>query len=290
MAHRSSHIGAHDRDIGLGTMLSASTIIIIGIGFSTVWLDRHFRGNQISLATHTQSIPNISNSRENARGGDEEFETSGVEPNLPNWVRVAQSSNFEEEVPQSPAGPAPPQSVDESVRSYQSSPWQPNADQKQEFDSAPFEEALVSATWPEPVEDSPSITTTPDFAEAPTSAIEFAMPAPPLSFPAEETSDTSPSPRGISIADVQPHITEGPAWKIQLISLTKRADAERVWSGLQKRHEDLLGGLALRVEVANLSKGIFYRLQAGPLASGRAAAELCNSLKARNQDCLAVNP
>jgi hypothetical protein len=34
--------------------------------------------------------------------------------------------------------------------------------------------------------------------------------------------------------------------------------------------------------------GIFYRLQAGPLADKNAAAKLCASLKQAHQDCIVV--
>jgi cell division septation protein DedD len=80
------------------------------------------------------------------------------------------------------------------------------------------------------------------------------------------------------------------AWGIQMVSLSNRKDVDAVWTRLQKANSDLLGGLKLRVQTAKLKKGVFYRVQAGPLADRAAAAALCGTLKSRKQDCLVVAP
>jgi len=91
-------------------------------------------------------------------------------------------------------------------------------------------------------------------------------------------------------AKIEPVKVSGAVWRIQLVALGSRKEAEAVWTTLQQAHQDLLGGLSLQVERAELPKGTFYRVQAGPLADPAAAAELCSSLKSRNQDCLLVAP
>ena len=87
-----------------------------------------------------------------------------------------------------------------------------------------------------------------------------------------------------------PEIAAAPAWRIQLVSLSSQKDAEAEWARLQKANDDLLGGLELQVQTAKLSKGTFYRVQAGPLPNRAAAASLCGTLKSRKQDCLVVAP
>ena len=87
-----------------------------------------------------------------------------------------------------------------------------------------------------------------------------------------------------------PVAAAGPAWRIQLVSLSSQKDAEAVWARMQKANTDLLGKLKLQVQTVKLSKGTFYRVQAGPSADRTAAASLCGSLKTRKQDCLVVPP
>lgn len=58
---------------------------------------------------------------------------------------------------------------------------------------------------------------------------------------------------------------------------------------MQKAYPDLLGGLTLTIQrVDKGAAGIFYRLQAGPLADKDAAKKLCASLKQKHQDCIVV--
>jgi hypothetical protein len=65
---------------------------------------------------------------------------------------------------------------------------------------------------------------------------------------------------------------------------------QKEWVALQKAHPDLLGSLSLTIErVDKGASGIFYRLQAGPLADKAAAKQLCTSLKHKGQDCLVVS-
>lgn len=80
------------------------------------------------------------------------------------------------------------------------------------------------------------------------------------------------------------------AWRIQLISLQSLTQAEAAWAELQHTNQNLLANLSLHVQKAELPKGTFYRVQAGPLPDRAATVELCDSLKSQNQDCLVVAP
>lgn len=79
--------------------------------------------------------------------------------------------------------------------------------------------------------------------------------------------------------------------RIQLGSLRSKALAEREWKRLVSRHGALLQALTLHVKQADLgARGIFYRVQAGPLESVQAANGLCRQLESRKVGCLVVRP
>jgi len=115
----------------------------------------------------------------------------------------------------------------------------------------------------------------------------------PLNLPTDATKPAPATPAAApAAATVEPPAPAVPAaaWRVQLASLSKQTDAEAAWARMQKRNPDLLGALQLQVQAAALSKGTFYRVQAGPLPDRAAADSLCGSLKSRKQDCLVVAP
>jgi len=115
----------------------------------------------------------------------------------------------------------------------------------------------------------------------------------PQAAPAPAVSATAKSPARMpapSAAKIEPVAVSGAPWRIQLIALGSRKEAEETWTILRQAHLDLLGALTLHVQRTELPNGTFYRVQAGPLATPATAAELCGALKERNQDCLLVAP
>ncbi len=84
---------------------------------------------------------------------------------------------------------------------------------------------------------------------------------------------------------------EAGAFRIQLGSLDSATAAAAEWRRLRRRHRDLLEALRHRVQRADLgAKGVFYRLQAGPLADAGRAKGLCETLARRNVRCLVITP
>ncbi|MFA6021821.1 MAG: SPOR domain-containing protein [Rhodospirillales bacterium] len=82
----------------------------------------------------------------------------------------------------------------------------------------------------------------------------------------------------------------GGAWLVQLGAIKEESAAARQWGQIQKANSDLLGGMSLDVQRADLgAKGIFYRLRAGSLDSKEAAKTLCQQLEARKQGCIVVH-
>ncbi len=79
-------------------------------------------------------------------------------------------------------------------------------------------------------------------------------------------------------------------FRVQIAALRSEAAVRRSWGKLKIRHPDLLGTIPLIVERRNLGagKGVFFRMQVGPLATREAAAKLCSSLKRRKLGCIVV--
>ena len=81
-------------------------------------------------------------------------------------------------------------------------------------------------------------------------------------------------------------------YKVQLAAIRSPQLAQQEWKRLRSKHTDLLGRLELSVSRADLgpSKGVFFRLRAGPLPDETAARALCAKLAQRKVGCLVVSP
>ena len=84
--------------------------------------------------------------------------------------------------------------------------------------------------------------------------------------------------------------TDRAGWRIQVASLRNSTSAEGEWVRLKQRHADVLAGLSLNLQRADLDSGTFYRIQAGPLPDRGSAERVCDRLKSRSQGCLVVSP
>jgi tetratricopeptide (TPR) repeat protein len=84
--------------------------------------------------------------------------------------------------------------------------------------------------------------------------------------------DASPAPRGL---------------RVQIGSFRSASDATSAWDKTAAEHRELIGQRQPYIVEADLGeRGIYYRLQVGPLHSANEAKTLCNALKARGQDCI----
>lgn len=88
-----------------------------------------------------------------------------------------------------------------------------------------------------------------------------------------------------------PRISSGGSgeWRVQLGSFPAAEQATAQWDRLKKTYAELqpLGLTTVRVDLGE--KGVWYRLQAGPLNEPGARA-LCDDLKSKKRDCLVVRP
>jgi cell division septation protein DedD len=83
----------------------------------------------------------------------------------------------------------------------------------------------------------------------------------------------------------------GKGYRLQLGSVRTPDAAAEEWKRLKLQNADMLGKLAFAPERVDLgARGIFYRIQAGPLGDEAAAERTCAALKRRGVECLLVKP
>jgi len=83
--------------------------------------------------------------------------------------------------------------------------------------------------------------------------------------------------------------TTGPL-RIQIAATKDEPSARAEFARLQKAHADLLGNLSATVVKADLGdKGVFYRIQAGPIPDKAQADKLCSQLKPLGIGCIVVH-
>ena len=123
--------------------------------------------------------------------------------------------------------------------------------------------------------------------------------------PASTTGAATSAPATVQPTDVKPGTTEsgptiaslidnmsGPTagWRVQVASVKNEDVAKSTWARLQSAHGDVMANLkmqAVRVDLGD--KGVWYRVQAGPLDE-KQAQTVCSTLKGRKADCVPVPP
>jgi len=124
-------------------------------------------------------------------------------------------------------------------------------------------------------------------------AVPAVVPAPPPNAPTVTQAPNSPpaNESGPSIASLIEGMS-GPVggWRIQLASAKSEDVAKSTWAKLQAAHGDVLTNLRMQPTKVDLGdKGVWYRVQAGPLDE-KQAHSVCGTLKSRKTDCVAVAP
>ena len=202
-----------------------------------------------------------------------------------------------------PEAPLPPAGSPGAARAVQAAPLPPPGNPPPGATAAIATPASPAGT-PTPPAPSALEKPTPPGAGAPSNMAASQTPAAPASpsSPAP-TASSSPPAAAPKTAAIAPKTAPSPAAKpvavpstsaaapgtprVQLGAFKEVADAEKTWHRLSQKYADLLGGLSpsiIRVDLG--AKGIYQRLQVGPLADHAAAVALCEKLKARQQDCL----
>ena len=80
-------------------------------------------------------------------------------------------------------------------------------------------------------------------------------------------------------------------YRVQLAAVRDEGGAKKEWARLKKKNPRLLSNLTLDVVRADLgSRGIYFRLRAGPIADRASAKKLCQDLAKRKVGCLVIRP
>ena len=138
------------------------------------------------------------------------------------------------------------------------------------------------AKAPTPLQPNPPATA------APTQPPDKAPANPPNVQPA---STTPASENGPSIASLIENMS-GPTggWRVQIASVKSEDVAKSTWARLQSAHGDVLSNLRMQAVKVDLGdRGVWYRVQAGPLDEKQAHG-VCANLKSRRTDCVSVPP
>lgn len=109
-----------------------------------------------------------------------------------------------------------------------------------------------------------------------------------LVTPPPATVAPKPAPAATAPATVAPKpATGGPAVRVQVAAVDSEAKAAAEWQRLQRKFGGELGGLSMRTVRVELPKGIFYRIQGGPVDEAR-AKQICAAMSAQGAGCSIV--
>jgi cell division septation protein DedD len=138
---------------------------------------------------------------------------------------------------------------------------------------------------PAPVEPT-AVAPLPPPAPPPAANVPAAAAAP--AVPATPPPTVKAAPAAVAPA---PAVAMGKGYRLQLGAVRTPAAAKDEFERLKRLNGDVLGKLGYAAERIDLGdRGIFYRIQAGPLADAALAERGCNALNRRGVRCLLVKP
>jgi hypothetical protein len=141
----------------------------------------------------------------------------------------------------------------------------------------------VGPTPPPASSGNASANSSPTAPAAPTTGSQPTVTQAPSTAPAQEA-----GPSIASLIDNMAGPTGG--WRVQIASVKSEDIAKSTWARLQAAHGDVLGSLRMQPARVDLGeKGVWYRVQAGPLDE-KQAQSVCGTLKSRKADCVIVPP
>jgi len=148
---------------------------------------------------------------------------------------------------------------------------------------------LATASAPPPV----SAAAPPAPQAAPVISPPPPPPPPRPSRPASVAAVTPPAnsiPAAPASGEQAPPELAGHGWFVQLGAVGSTAAAQAEWTRLKRGQADLLASLSANAVRVERGGGVIYRIEAGPLADGGAASQLCRSLQQRHVACIVVHP
>lgn len=146
-----------------------------------------------------------------------------------------------------------------------------------------------------PTSDGGSAPSPPSARQLPPSADPKPEPPPLVPPTPRRAAAAAPEPKPIEKPQVeQPQevaaLTAPPGpFRIQLGAVRDKAAAQREWRRLKRKHADILGKLQVFVQEVDIAgKGVFHRIQAGPLPERELAEIACDQLKSRKAACFVI--
>lgn len=107
--------------------------------------------------------------------------------------------------------------------------------------------------------------------------------------PAAPAVPTAPAPAPAAAPVAAAH--GGKGFRLQLGAVRSADGAKQEWEKLQRKHPDVLSKLSFTAERVELGeRGVFFRIQAGPIPDGAMAERSCAALKQRGVGCILVKP
>jgi cell division septation protein DedD len=157
----------------------------------------------------------------------------------------------------------------------------------------PPDEALVAqevAADPSPQAVDAALDTSPPVAaQGPDAIPELpSVAALPQPAPASANSTAPPEPARTTVL-APAAVNEGSGYRLQLAAVHSEAAAQQAWTRIKGEQKDLLGAIGGAWPRADLGeRGIFYRVQAGPIDDAVKARRMCDELKRRRVACIIV--
>ena len=121
----------------------------------------------------------------------------------------------------------------------------------------------------------PSVT--PEIHQA---AVQAAQPSQQPAPPPDKATQAQPVP-------AKPAAAKAAGPRLQLASVRSEEAARQEWERIKHKNADLLGSLSASPIRADLGdRGIYYRVQTGPVADPASAERICSELKQRKIECI----
>jgi hypothetical protein len=115
-----------------------------------------------------------------------------------------------------------------------------------------------------------------------------------IAVPAVAAASTAPPAVPTVVAEAKttaPTTAPSGGYRLQVGALRTPGEATAEWNRLKRTQADILGALGMRSVRTDLgAKGIYYRIEAGPIADAATAERLCGALKERKVGCILVRP
>ncbi len=150
-------------------------------------------------------------------------------------------------------------------------------------------DGTVAMTFPQPLSSKPTVSASAP-APAPAPAVKTVTPSAPAPVaatpppvqkpPVPSAVAPAPAPQQIASAPASAPAVSGGKYVVQVASRKSQTDALAAFADIQQKYPRLLSGYRPIIKRADLgNKGVWYRLNVGPVESKKVASSLCGSLK-----------